>query len=99
MQFLLVAQDHPGELSKRLAVRAEHMAGIKRGKQEGYIIDGGAILNDAGEMCGSAMILEFADRAGLDTYIASEIYQREGVWGALTIQEIRRIDWSVLLDA
>jgi uncharacterized protein YciI len=99
MQFSLIARDNPGALEKRLAARAEHMEGVKRGKTEGWIIDGGALLDEDGQMCGSSMLLEFPDRASLDTYVASEVYQRSGVWGDVTILPMRRVDWNKLMGA
>lgn len=97
MQFSLIARDQPGALDKRLAARTEHMEGVRRGKAEGWIIDGGALIDDEGQMCGSSMLLEFPDRAALDAYIASEVYQRTGVWGDVTVLPMRRVDWGALM--
>lgn len=94
MQFSLIARDKPGVLEKRLAARAAHMAGVKRGKAEGWIIDGGALIDEEGQMCGSSMLLEFPDRAALDGYVATEVYQTTGVWGEVTILPMRRVDWA-----
>lgn len=97
MQFALIARDNPDALEKRLAARTRHMEGVRRGKREGWIVDGGAILNERGEMAGSAMLLEFPDRAALDAYLAAEVYQTEGVWGEVVIHEMRRVDWNSLM--
>lgn len=96
MQFALIAHDHEDALERRLAARAEHMAGVKRGKEEGWIIDGGALLDEEGNMAGSAMLLDFPDRAALDAYLAQEVYARSNVWDSITVLPMRRVDWTSL---
>ncbi|WP_234907047.1 YciI family protein [Rhizobium rhizogenes] len=99
MQFAIIAKDHTvaGTLEKRLAARTEHMEGIRQGKAEGTIIDGGAILNAQGNMAGSVILCEFPDRAALDAYFAAEPYHRDGIWGAVEVLEFRRVDWAKLM--
>lgn len=78
MQFLIKAYDGEGMLEKRMAVRPRHLEGMKKlGK---HIICAGGLLDDAGKMKGSALVLDFDSRAGLDDYLASEPYITEGVW-------------------
>lgn len=99
MQFAIIAKDHEaaGTLQKRLAARTEHMEGIRRGKVEGSIIDGGALLNSEGEMSGSIILCEFKDRQALDSYFASEPYHRDNVWRDVEVLEFRRVDWTKLM--
>lgn len=98
MQFVLICRDRPGALSDRLAVRDRHMAGIRAGKLNGSIIDGGALLGPESEMNGSIILCEFPDRAALDAYLAEEVYAAEGVWGDVEILPMRRVDWAKLLN-
>lgn len=97
MDFALICRDAPGVLDKRLAARAEHMAGLKTEKAAGTIIDGGAILDAAGNMTGSVVLCRFPDRAALDDYLAREIYARDGIWGDVEIIEMRFVDWAKLM--
>lgn len=99
MQFVIVARDDKsaGTIEKRLAARSEHMAGIKAMKGDGRIIDGGAILDERGDMSGSVVLCEFEDRSALDSYLASEPYSRDGVWKDVEIIELRRVDWAKLM--
>ncbi len=101
MNFVIVAHDgeDDGALERRLSHREEHLAGIKAGKADGAIIDGGAIVDDAGRMVGSVVLCEFPDRAALDEYIASEVYARQGVWVDITVHKLLRIDWRSLMEA
>lgn len=96
MQFTIIARDDPSEgtLQRRLAVRTQHMERIFQMKAEGTIIDGGALLDEAGQMCGSVILCEFPDRAALDAYIASEVYAREAVWKHIEILPFRRVNWG-----
>lgn len=77
MQFLIKACDGPGMLEKRMEVRPRHLEGMK--KLSSHIICAGGLLDDEGKMKGSALVMEFPDRAALDEYISSEPYVVEGV--------------------
>ena len=86
MQFMIKAYDGEGMLEKRMAVRPRHLEGMKKlGKQ---IICAGGLLDDEGKMKGSALILEFPDRAALDEYLAKEPYVTEGVWEKVEVENM-----------
>ncbi|QDZ11945.1 YciI family protein [Devosia ginsengisoli] len=95
MQFTIIARDDTAEgtLDRRLANRAAHMERIHELKAEGVIIDGGAMLDEAGRMIGSIVLCDVPDRAALDALIASEIYYRQGVWKDIDILPFRRVAW------
>ena len=99
MQFVIVARDAPGEdtLQRRMSARLEHMDGVRGLKQSGRIIDGGALLDDRGDMCGSLILCDFPDRAALNAYLESEIFQRESIWETIEVLPFRRIDWADLM--
>ena len=59
MDFALICRDGRDALQRRLAARVEHMAGLKTGKTDGTIVDGGAILDDEGNMVGSVVLCRF----------------------------------------
>ena len=84
MQFLIKAYDGEGMLEKRMEVRPRHLEGMKSlGRQ---IICAGGLLDDRGEMKGSALVLEFPDRAALDEYLRNEPYVAEGVWEKIEVE-------------
>ena len=71
-------------LDKRMAVRPRHLEGMKKlGKQ---IICAGGLLDDEGKMKGSALVMEFENRAALDEYLKNETYVTEGVWEKIEIE-------------
>jgi uncharacterized protein YciI len=94
MQFALICRDGVDVLQRRLAARDAHMENIHAMKATGEIIDGGAILNDTGDMVGSVVLCEFPDRATLDAYLAQEIYAKEQVWGHIEVLNLRRVAWK-----
>lgn len=84
MHFIVKAYDGEGMLEKRMAVRPRHLEGMnKLGK---HIICAGGLLDDAGKMKGSVLVLEFDSRAELDDYLASEPYITEGVWETVEVE-------------
>ena len=86
MQFLIKAYDGEGMLEKRMEVRPRHLEGMNRlGKQ---IICAGGLLDDNGKMKGSALVLDFPDRAALDDYLKHEPYVVEGVWQTIEIEKM-----------
>ena len=71
-------------LDKRMAVRPHHLEGMKKlGKQ---IICAGGLLDDEGKMKGSALVMEFENRAALDEYLKNETYVTEGVWEKIEVE-------------
>jgi uncharacterized protein YciI len=84
MQFLIKAYDSEGMLDKRMEVRPRNLEGMKAlGKQ---IICAGGLLDDEGRMKGSALVMDFPDRAALDEYLAKELYVVEGVWQKIDVE-------------
>ena len=86
MQFMIKAFDGENMLEKRMEVRPRHLEGMKKfGKQ---IICAGGLLDDEGRMKGSALVLEFPDRAALDEYLKREPYVVEGVWQKTEVERM-----------
>ena len=84
MQFLVKAYDGEGMLEKRMEVRPRHLEGMKAlGKR---VICAGGLLDDEGKMKGSALVMEFPDRAALDGYLANEPYVVENVWQKIEVE-------------
>ncbi len=86
MQFLVKAYDGEGMLEKRMAVRPRHLEGMAR--LGAHVICAGGLLDDCGKMKGSALVLDFDDRSGLDAYLESEPYVQEHVWEKIEVERI-----------
>ena len=84
MQFIVKAYDGPNMLDKRMEVRPRHLEGMK--KLGAQVICAGGLLDEEGKMKGSALVMEFENRAALDAYLASEPYVVEGVWQKIDVE-------------
>lgn len=92
MQFLVVAYDgtDADAPARRLAVREAHLEGVRRMAADGSMVLGGALLDDAGAMIGSACIVDFESRAALDAWLETDPYVTGGVWRQITVTPFRR---------
>ena len=88
MQYLITAHDGPDMLEKRMEVRPRHLENMERVKKAGSVVCAGGILDEAGRLVGSALVLDFASRDLLDTYLASEPYIVEKVWETVTVESM-----------
>jgi uncharacterized protein YciI len=90
-QFLVLAYDgtDAGAPERRKSVRPRHFEGIKPMVEKGEIVYGGAILDDAGGMIGSAVFVEFPSRRELDAWLDREPYVKERVWQKIEVKPVR----------
>lgn len=90
-QFLVLAYDGTDREApaRRKAARPQHFEGIKSMVAKGEIVAGAAILDDAGNMIGSAVFTEFPSRSALDQWLEREPYVRERVWRKIEVKPMR----------
>ncbi|MBN2687444.1 MAG: hypothetical protein JXR85_04635 [Deltaproteobacteria bacterium] len=91
MQYLVIAYDGtdseaPG---RRLKVREAHLENVKAMKAAGTFLTGGAILNEAGGMIGSALFVEFDTEAALNEWLKNDPYVTGGVWVDINVKPVR----------
>lgn len=86
MQFVITAYDGEGMLAKRMEVRPLHLEGMERLKD--HLVCAGGMLDDAGNLKGSVLVMEFQSREELDEYLANEIYVKEHVWERITVERM-----------
>lgn len=93
MEFLVIAMDGTDlqAPARRQAARDDHLAGIGKLKEEGRFVGGGAIMDDDGNMIGSAVILDFPDRESVEKCIADDPYTKGNVWQDVTIRPFRAV--------
>ncbi len=91
MQFMVFAYDgkDDGALERRMTARPIHFETVPKMKEEGTLINGGAILDDDGKMIGSIALYEFPDRAAFDAWYENEPYVTMGVWQDVTIHTVK----------
>lgn len=89
MQFIITAWDgtDPDAPARRQAVRAVHMAGAEQMYKDKTLLYAVAILNEAGGMVGSTMIVDFPSRQALQAdWLDSEPYVTGDVWRKIDIR-------------
>ena len=89
MRYVVHALDFPDALPRRLAVRERHLEGVRRMKEAGAFHLGGALLDDAGEMIGSMMLVEFDVPEALQAWLDAEVYVTERVWDRIDVRPFR----------
>lgn len=82
MQWLVIARDgtDPEAPARRLRSRAAHLQNAARLQEAGHLLIGGAILDDEGNMVGSAAVAQFDTRAELEEWLRTDPYVTDGVW-------------------
>ncbi len=88
---MITAYDGTDEnaLERRMSARDAHLEGAKILKESGNIIAGGAILDEADQMIGSTVYVEFDSREALDQWLVNDPYVTGNVWQDITVQAIR----------
>ena len=92
MQFLITAHDGKGMLERRMEVRPRHLENMDRVKD--HVLCAGGLLDGNGEMKGSVLVMEFANRELLEEYLESEPYRKEQVWEHVEVEPVN----IVILD-
>lgn len=93
MQFVIVAYDgtDEGAFERRMSVRGEHLANIKKLTEAGNVICAGGILDKNGKMIGSSLILDFPSRKELYDYLQTEPYAVFGVWQKINVDNFNTV--------
>lgn len=93
MQFMVIAFDgrDPEAPARRQRARPDHLAGVEKLLADRRLIAGGAILDDAGNMIGSASFMDFPSRAELDGWLRTDPYVTQGVWQDITVRPVRLV--------
>ncbi len=86
MQFLIKATDGANMLPQRLAVRSRHLENMAQVK--GTVLCAGGLLDEAGKMRGSVLILDVERREDLEAYLRSEPYVAAGVWEKIEVEPL-----------
>lgn len=82
MLVALIARDKPGALDIRKANREAHLAYIE---STGVVAQAGPLLSDAGEMCGSLVILDVATYEDAQTWANGDPYAKAGLFSAVEL--------------
>jgi uncharacterized protein len=89
MHFALICTDRPDSLQLRMATRPQHLAYVDG--LVAKVVHGGAMLDAAGQPCGSLFILEAADRGEVERFAAEDPYARAGLFESTVIRPLRTV--------
>lgn len=86
MLWIIHAEDKPGSVELRQATRADHLAYMA-----GQPIEvGGPMLDDAGAMVGSLVVVDLPDREAVEAMVAGDPYTKAGLFERVSIHAWRR---------
>lgn len=87
MLFMVLANDasDAGAFERRMACRADHVKAMDLDAASGTSRFGAAMLDDAGKMCGSVIVLDMPDMAAVEDWIKNEPYVKGNVWGDVRV--------------
>ena len=97
MLSLIVGEDTPNSLEKRLSVRPEHVARLQALQAEGRLVLAGPFpavdSPDPGPagFTGSAIVAEFASLADAQTWADVDPYVAAGVYGKVTVRPFKKV--------
>ena len=87
MQFVVIGKDGKDSeaMSRRLAARPAHIALGDKLLESGNMWYGAALLDEAGRMIGSMLLMDFASEEELHKWLALEPYVTGKVWESIEI--------------
>jgi uncharacterized protein YciI len=88
MRYALITTDKPGALQVRLDARAAHLAYIAA---TGVVEMAGPFLDDAGQMCGSLVVLNLPDMQAARDWAANDPYALAGLFAETRLQEWKKV--------
>lgn len=97
MWYLIVGEDAPGTLDKRLAARPAHLERFRALNTEGRLLVVGPLpaidSPDPGPagFTGSAAIVDFPTLADAEAFAAADPYVAAGVWHKVTVKPFRKV--------
>lgn len=85
--YAVICTDKAGHLPVRLATRDAHVAYLKSTP----VAQAGPFLDAEGNMAGSLVILDVADRAAAADWAANDPYALAGLFDAVRIEEWKKV--------
>jgi uncharacterized protein YciI len=86
--FMLACTDREGGLETRLATRSAHLEYISA---TGCVVQAGPLLDEAGQMAGSLIVLDLPDLVAARDWAAGDPYARAGLFADVRLQEWKKV--------
>jgi uncharacterized protein YciI len=97
MLYLIVGEDTPNSLEKRLSVRPQHVARLQALQAEGRLVLAGPFpavdSPDPGPagFTGSAIVAEFSSLADAQTWAEADPYVAAGVYSKVVVRPFKKV--------
>ena len=88
--FMVHCKDKPGHLQTRLDNRAAHLEYMKAHIAK-LAIGGPLQTDDRQGMIGSLLVVDMADRAELDAFLAADPYAKAGLFESVTVTPFKKV--------
>jgi uncharacterized protein len=88
MRFALMTRDKPGAMQIRLDTRTAHLDYIK---VTGVVEMAGPFLDEAGQMCGSLIILDLPDMEAAQTWADNDPYAKAGLFATVALSAWNKV--------
>ena len=86
--FMMVCTDKPGALELRKTTREEHLAYVR---DTGCVVQAGPLLDNAGEMAGSLIVLDLPDMDSATAWGMNDPYAKAGLFADVRLQEWKKV--------
>jgi uncharacterized protein YciI len=92
---MVLAFDLPGDdgPARRDDLRPAHAASIRDLWEEGRVVLGAGVLDEAGVVRGSLLVVDYPSREEVDGYLASEPFATGGLWDRVEVHPLRLPDF------
>ena len=87
MQFMAYCLDKPGAIEIRMANRPKHVEYLTSYNDK--LLFAGPLL-DGEAMIGSLLVLELADRAEMDKFLANDPYAKAGLFQSVSVHGVKK---------
>jgi uncharacterized protein YciI len=88
--FVVHCKDRPGAAGLRQETRSAHLDYLK--DFHARIVVAGPVTDPEGQtMIGSLLVMDFADRADLDAFLAGDPYAKAGLFESVTILPFKKV--------
>ena len=88
MRFALITKDKSSAMQTRLDNRDAHLAYIA---ETGVVEMAGPVLDEAGQMCGSLIILDVEDLVAAQAWADNDPYAKAGLVSNATLQAWKKV--------
>lgn len=89
MLFAVICTDKPDSQALRQRTRPDHVAHLRSLGER--LVQGGPLLDEAGQPRGSLLILEAEDRAAAEAFAAADPYAGAGLFDRVEIHPYRAV--------